>query len=146
MAIVLILNVNRGKNKLEKKLTMYPAIFTKNDDGSYTVKFIDLKGCITEGNDLKDAFYMAEEALGLYLDEDMKFPKPTTDFSKIKLGSNQFINYVIIDMDEFHKKYGEKSVSKNLTIPAWLNTISEKNNINFSQVLQKALKKELKID
>ena len=40
------------------------------------------------------------------------------------------------------EKYGEKTVRKNISIPAWLNTYGEKNNINFSRVLQEALLKK----
>ena len=49
-------------------------------------------------------------------------------------------------MDENRKKFNNKSIKKTLTIPAWLNYLSEKNNINFSQVLQEALKERLGID
>ena len=45
----------------------------------------------------------------------------------------------MLDMDAYAEKYGEKAVRKNLTIPAWLNTFAEANNINFSKVLQDAL-------
>ncbi|MCI8749345.1 MAG: HicB family protein, partial [Lachnospiraceae bacterium] len=41
--------------------------------------------------------------------------------------------------DAYEEKYGEKAVRKNLTIPAWLNTFAEKNNINFSKLLQETL-------
>ena len=41
------------------------------------------------------------------------------------------------------KKYGHKSVRKNITIPAWLNTFGEKNHINFSKVLSDALLKKV---
>ena len=50
-----------------------------------------------------------------------------------------FVNMLVLDMDAYAEKYGEKAVRKNLTIPAWLNTFAEKNHINFSQVLQDAL-------
>ena len=46
---------------------------------------------------------------------------------------------LVLDMDAYAEKYGEKAVRKNLTIPAWLNTFAEKNHINFSQVLQDSL-------
>ena len=42
-------------------------------------------------------------------------------------------------MDSYADKYGEKSVRKNTTIPAWLNTFAENNNINFSEVLKDGL-------
>jgi len=133
---------------MNKYLTVYPAIFSKYDDDGeyYIVDFIDLKGCTTEGKTLQEAFYMAQDAMGLFLDDLSKFPNPTTDFSNIVLQKNQFINYVNIDIDEYRKKYNNKSVKKTLTIPCWLNSLAEKNNINFSQVLQESLKKELGID
>lgn len=132
---------------MKKDLTVYPAIFSKyNDDHEYyVVEFIDLVGCITEGKNLQEAFYMAQDAMGLYLDDLVKFPTPTVDFSKIKLESNQFISYVNIDIDEYRKKYNNKAIKKTLTIPCWLNTLAEKNNINFSQLLQEALKNKLEI-
>ena len=39
----------------------------------------------------------------------------------------------------------EQSVKKTLTIPQWLNKLAEAQNVNFSQVLQAALKEYLKI-
>ena len=134
---------------MKTELTVYPAKFKYYEDSKgnyYVVEFIDFPGCITQGNNLQEAFYMAQDALGLYLDEEIDFPNPTTDFSKINLEKNEFINYVAIDMDEYRKKFNNKSMNKTLTLPVWLNTLSEKNNINFSQVLQEALKEKLKID
>ena len=49
-------------------------------------------------------------------------------------------------MDEYRKKHNNKSVKKTLSIPAWLNTIAEKENVNFSQLLQKALMETLHVD
>lgn len=133
---------------MKNKLTIYPAIFTYCYDvgGYYIVDFIDLKHCSTEGKTLQEAFYMAQDAMGLFLETEKIFPKVTTDFSKIKLKENQFISFVNIDMDEYRKKFNNKSVKKTLSIPMWLNTLSEKDNINFSQLLQEALKEKLGID
>ena len=50
-----------------------------------------------------------------------------------------FVSMLVLDMDAYAEKYGEKAVRKNLTIPAWLNTFAENNHINFSQVLTNAL-------
>ncbi len=47
-----------------KKEFVYPGVFHKNADGSYTVTFPDLPGCITEGKSLKGAINMARKALG----------------------------------------------------------------------------------
>ena len=59
---------------------------------------------------------------------------------------NQIISFVSVDLEEHRRKYANKSVKKTLSIPAWLNTLAEKENVNFSQVLQNALKDYLKID
>ena len=63
------------------------------------------------------------------------FPKISPRFYQIEL-----------DIDEYRKKYDNKAIKKTLTIPNWLNTKAEANNLNFSKILQNALKKELHID
>lgn len=130
---------------MKNQLTVFPAIFTF-DGKYYNVDFIDLKGCSTFGDSIQNAYEMAQEAMGLFLDELTHFPFPTINFKKIDLEDNQFISFVSIDMDEFRKKYNNKAVKKTLSIPAWLNNLSEKNNLNFSQILQEALKEKLGID
>ena len=52
---------------------------------------------------------------------------------------------LVLDIDAYAEKYGSKAVRKNITIPAWLNTYGEKNNINFSKVLQEALLKSASV-
>ena len=130
---------------MKNQLTVFPAIFTF-DGTCYNVNFIDLEGCSTFGDSIQNAYTMAQDALGLYLDDLTNFPQPTLDISKISLKSNQFVSFVSIDMYEYRKKFNNKSVKKTLSIPAWLNYLAEKNNINFSQALQEALKEKLGID
>ena len=126
-------------------LLTYPAIFTY-EDNQYWVEFIDLEGCFSDGKTLAEAMENAKEAMGLYLEDLEKYPKCTTDIKNIKLEDNQIISFVTINLEEHKKKYENKSVKKTLSIPAWLNTIAEKENINFSQLLQKALKDTLNLD
>lgn len=127
---------------------IYPAVFTKDGD-FYIVKFPDIEGCYTQGETLSEAVEMAEDALCLmlydYEEEDKKIPEPS-DIKKIKVSSNDdFVSLVSCDTLEYRKFYDNKAVKKTLTIPSWLNTMSEKEGINFSSVLQNALKKELHI-
>lgn len=126
-------------------LLTYPAIFTQ-EDNSYWVQFIDLEGCFSDGETLAEAMENSKEAMGLFLEDLSEYPKCTTDFSNIKLEKNQIISFVSINMEEHRRKYENKSVKKTLSIPAWLNTIAENNNINFSQLLQSALMEKLNID
>ena len=46
---------------------VYPAIFTPEEDGSYSIVFPDLEGCYTCGDNLEDGIEMAEDALALVL-------------------------------------------------------------------------------
>lgn len=126
-------------------LFTYPAIFTFEKD-QYWVQFIDLEGCFSDGETLAQAMENAKEAMGLYLDGLDIYPKCTTDIKNIKLQENQIISFVSINLLEYQKKYENKSIKKTLSIPAWLNTIAEKENINFSQLLQKALIETLNIE
>lgn len=124
----------------------YPAIFTPDKEGGYTVVFPDLEGCFTEGNTLTEALYMAKDALALVLygyEKDKRtIPNPANpgDFS---LREGEFVNYIACDTLEYRKMYNNKSVKKTLTIPEWLNEAAMAVDINFSQVLQDALKVKL---
>lgn len=128
-----------------KLFLTYPAIFTF-EDNQYWVEFIDLENCFSDGNTLQEAMENAKEAMGLYLEDLTSFPECTTNIKNIKLADNQIISFVSIDLEEHRKKYETKSVKKTLSIPAWLNTIAEREHVNFSQILQKALIDVLNID
>lgn len=126
-------------------LLTYPAIFTY-EDNRYWVKFIDLDGCFSDGENLSQAMENAKEAMGLFLEDLKEYPKCTTNIKDIKLEDNQIISFITVNLDEHQKKYETKSIKKTLSIPAWLNTIAEKEGVNFSQLLQKALIETLHID
>lgn len=130
---------------MNNNLLTYPAIFTL-EKGEYWVKFIDLDGCFTDGKSLAEAMENAKEAMGLYLEDLEEYPKCTENIKDIKLEDNQIISFVSVNMEEHKKKYETKSVKKTLSIPAWLNTIAEKEHINFSKTLQRALMDVLNID
>ena len=126
-------------------LLTYPAIFTL-EDNQYWVEFIDLKGCFSDGTTLSEAMENAKEAMGLFLEDLNEYPECTTDIKNIHLEDNQIISFVTVNLEEHKKKYENKSVKKTLSIPAWLNTLAEKENVNFSQLLQKALMETLNVD
>lgn len=122
---------------------IYPAIFTPFDDGNgYTVQVPDLPGCVTEGDSMIEAIDMAQDAASGWilgeLEEGNSYPA-ASDHASITAPEGSFVNLIVLDMDAYAEKYGSKVVRKNITIPAWLNTYGEKNNINFSKVLTDAL-------
>ena len=127
-----------------KKL-LYPACFYPcEEQEGYTVVVPDLPGCVTQGSSLIDAIGMAVDAASGWVLDEMEDGKPIPPASKIEdVQADErpggFVNLIVLDMDTYAEKYGEKAVRKNLTIPAWLNTYAEANNVNFSRVLQDAL-------
>ena len=128
---------------------VYPACFYPIENG-YTVTVPDLPGCVTEGKDIADAIEMAVDAASGWILDSIEdgdsIPQATKDISKIPLDySDGIINYIVLDMDSYAEKHGDKAVRKNCTVPAWLNTAAERKNINFSAVLQQALIERLNI-
>lgn len=120
----------------------YPAIFTPEEDGGFSVAFPDLEGCFTCGDDMADALFMAEDALALvlygYESDGREIPAPSK-MEDLKLNDGEFVNSVACDTMEYRKRFNNKAVKKTLTIPEWLNETAMAMNINFSQVLQDAL-------
>ncbi len=123
---------------------VYPAIFTPYEDGTggYAVEFPDLPGCVTGGDDMAEAVFMAEDAASGWvlteLEEGRAVPG-AGNLSDIPVEPGQIVSLVALDMDAYAAKYGRNAVKKTLTIPAWLNTFAEKNGISCSKVLQEAL-------
>ncbi len=124
------------------------ALFTFEDDG-ISIEFPDLPGCLSCADTQEEALYNAQEVLGLYLvgmeDDGEEIPSPTP-LNKISLEKNQIPTLVQVYMPLARQQAKPVSVKKTLTIPSWLNVLAEENHINFSQLLQKALKEQLNIN
>lgn len=128
---------------------VYPAIFTLEENGEYSVSFPDIKGCFTCGETLADAVEMAQDALCLMLfdmeEEGERIPVPSDIKNLPVQNPRELISLVACDTLEYRKMYHNHAVKKTLTLPGWLNTIAEKQGVNFSQVLQDALKEKLHV-
>lgn len=125
----------------------YPAIFHTAEEGGFWVSFPDLPECLTEGDDIQQAYEMAVEALGLTLvgrkEERIEIPKPT-QVDKVDTEDGTLV-IVEFDMLEYQKKHNSRAVKKTLSIPEWLNEEATARGVNFSQVLQEALLVKLNI-
>ena len=124
----------------------YPAIFTPVQEGGYDVRIPDLPGCGTCGDDMADAIFMAEDAASMWLcdaeNNAESIPAPSTSLSACP---PQVVSYIMADTDEYRRKNDNRAIKKTLSIPNWLNTKAIQAGINFSQVLQDALKEKLNI-
>lgn len=121
----------------------YPVIFTKEPDG-FSAAVPDLEGCFSEGDTFEEAYQNVQDAIGLYLDDCADFPKASSPVN-LPVGADQFVCVVIFDDLEYKKRHSSRSVKKTLTVPEWLNTAAEAQHINFSKVLQDALKAKLNL-
>lgn len=150
----MIMSRTTGKNNHQgqqdkdlKRSYSFPAVFDYDEDG-ISVSFPDLPGVFTCGDDEEEAYRYAKEALGLHLfGMEVDFD-PIPDPSKVNqlsLDSNQAVVIVNVFMPLIRDRVQRATLKKTLTIPKWINDLAEENNINFSQVLQEALKERLDI-
>lgn len=124
----------------------YPIILTPEKKG-FTV-FIPDFNINTQGDDLTEAIEMARDAIGLMgidMEDDGKAIPTASSVKDVKSAESEIISLVDIDFAEYRRKNEMKVVKKNCTLPSWLCYEAEKANINFSQALQSALKRELNI-
>ncbi len=123
----------------------YPAVFTYEEGQEISVVFPDLDAATSGEND-DDALLSARELLGcvLYgLEEDGEEIPAPTPLSKVKTAENERVVLVDVYMPSIRMAQVNRSVSRTVTLPAWLNSAALERNINFSQVLQEALKEQL---
>ncbi|MCX7568721.1 type II toxin-antitoxin system HicB family antitoxin [Tumebacillus sp. DT12] len=130
-----------------KDIYWFWAICSRDEDG-ISVRFPELPGCYTGGSDPETANQNAKEALGLHIygmeQDGEQIPEPFGLESLLKtLSENEYVSYVEVRMIPFRSMMRNKAVKKTLTIPQWLNDMAEEHNVNFSQVLQDALKQTL---
>ena len=119
----------------------YPVIFHPEETG-YSVSVHDVEGCYTQGETRSEAVAMAQDAIGLMLEDCKAYPTPSEP-TAFDLQPGDFV--VMVQFDEAAYKRHQKPVKKTLSIPAWLNEAAEDAHINFSGVLQEALKAKLNL-
>lgn len=129
---------------------VYPAIFTPEDGGGYSIRFPDIKNCFTDADDLTTVMQNANDVLCLMLYEMEQAGNTIPAASTVPTVQEQtedgeFVSLIACDTIEYRKFHDNRSVKKTLSIPSWLNDMAERAGINFSGTLQEALKKELNI-
>lgn len=128
---------------------IYPVVFRSVEDGFYAIRVPDLPGCFTQGKDLQEAYEMAQDAIALWIcdAEDHEETIPAgSDMHQVKMDDIEFVSLVSVDTTEYRAAIDNKAIKKTLTIPSWLNHAAEKQHLNFSQILQEALKDKLHLN
>lgn len=126
---------------------IYPCILEYDEDG-INVSFPDLPGCFTFGETEEEAITNAKEALEGFIyfmevDGD-PLPEPSRILD-IPCKKNTVVVLVNVWMVPVRDEMMNKTVKKTLTIPKWINDVGIKNNVNFSKLLQVAVKQYLNI-
>lgn len=124
----------------------YPILLIPVEKG-FTV-FIPDFNINTQGDDLTEAIEMARDAIGIMgidMQDDGKVIPSASAASDIKHSAEEIVSLVDVDFDEYRRKNDLRTVKKNCTIPSWLNFEAERAGVNFSAILQTALKNELHI-
>lgn len=121
---------------------VFPAIFHPNEDGSYTVTYPDLPGCISEGKTLGNAMYMAQSALTQWVEylADNKQEIPTaSNLNEIETDEKEFANLIRADIKD------GRAVKRTVSIPKWMDDKVSEAGLSLSRVLQDALKERLNV-
>lgn len=121
----------------------YPAIFTPEKNGLFSIDFPDIESCYTQGNSVENGIEMAEDVLCLVLytmeEQGMEIPPPS-DIKSIKCKGDEFVTLIACDTLFYRNYFENKSDKKTVTIPHWLNEAAKRKGANFSAILQKGLK------
>ena len=129
----------------KKDRYVFPAVFTYEEGQNIAIVFPDLE-CASSAENDEDALFTARELLGgviCGLEEDGEsIPKPTP-LAEVKLAPNERACLIDVFMPVYRLTRVHKSVNRTVTLPAWLNAEALEHKINFSQVLQEALKVQL---
>ena len=126
----------------------YPVIMTQGKE--FIVVFIPDFNINTQGKNIPDAIEMARDAIGLMgidmQDDGEALPNPT-ELAAVQAEAlpGEIVSLVDVDFAEYRRKNDMRTVKKNCTLPSWLNFEAERAGVNFSAVLQAALKSELQI-
>jgi len=115
---------------------IYPAIFHPNADGSYTITYPDLEGCVSEGKTLANAMYMSQSALTQWLkyliDKSIEIPMASS-VKDVAVAGDEFVNLVCVDINE------GRAVKRTVSIPKWMDEKASESGISLSRILQEAL-------
>lgn len=128
------------------KKMVYPIILHRTKDGFY-VEIPDFE-IGTQGKDVAESMDMARDAIGLMgidmEDDGIELPQP---YSKQATEEREGDIKTLVDVDflDYRLKHDNKVVKKNCTIPYWISVEAERVGVNYSQTLQEALVKKLKL-
>jgi len=126
----------------------YTATFERDSSDFWFVNFPDLEGCATNAKTLEEAIIQAQNILGDYMaiiERDGTPIPEATPYEKVTVAEGVVVQRIVVAMQGARKRWEDRAVNRMVTLPAWLDEKGREANLNFSQLLQAAVAKELKI-
>jgi predicted RNase H-like HicB family nuclease len=124
---------------------VYPVVLTPTKSG-YVVSVPDLE-IDTQGNDMAEAIFMARDAIGLWgicrQDKNKPIPEPSKKAPDYEAG--EIVSWVDIDFDEYRKRHDNRTIRRNIALPAWIDNAVKESNMNFSGFVQSAVVEHLNL-
>ena len=124
--------------------TAYPVVISKGK--KFLIASVPDCDIDTQGETIVDAIDMARDAISIWCigeqDAGRQLPVPSA-LINVKHEQCDTLTLVDVDIDAYRRKLENRTVRKNLTVPSWLSEQAEQAGINFSGVLQEALKQKL---
>ena len=115
---------------------VYPAVFHPNDDVSFTITYPDLPGCISEGKNLANALYMAQDALTQWIDyllsKGRLLPSPSLP-AALNCEDDEFFSYIRAEIRD------NRAVRRTVSLPKWMDDRASAEGLSLSRILQDSL-------
>jgi predicted RNase H-like HicB family nuclease len=129
-----------------RKLT-YLAVLESNDGKGYGVFFPDIPGCVSYGDNFDQAVKMGKEALELHIYGMEKDGEPAPERTDMipELARGDLVVPVSIYPDLVKEALDNRREKTTITLPRWLKSLAEQEGINYSKLLENALKDSLGI-
>ena len=123
----------------------YTAIIER-DGEFWMARFPDLERCMTDTETWEDAIVQAGNILEDYMAimelDGWDIPEPTP-FEEVQVPEGGWKQYVVVPMAEARRRWENRSVNRTITLPAWMDQKGRDAGLNFSQLLQAAVSREL---
>jgi predicted RNase H-like HicB family nuclease len=130
-----------------RKLT-YLAVFETDENHRIGVYFPDVPGCVSCGNNFDHALLMAKESLSLHIygiEKDGE-PLPERTDNIPETGGGDMVVPVSIYPDIIKDEMANRREKTTVTIPRWLKEAAEMEGLNYSRLLETAIKDTLGIN
>lgn len=126
---------------------VYPVVVEQAEDGGIGMYFPDFPGTAIIPEDLADGIWRAKELLAFRLleleEKGETFPVPSLpDHIELEDATDRII-FIDVFLPPYKDAAANKSVTKNCSIPKWMREAGDSAGLNYSLLLQNAIKEAL---